>query len=88
MNQKDIVKKASTVVISKSTISTAGLVTLLLVVLKITDNIDIGWLWVFAPYWLPFALVLGFIILFMLGAFIIAGIILAVEAWDSRKNGW
>jgi len=87
MNNKEIANKAKTIIVNRSAISTAGLVVMLLLVLKLTDNIDISWWWVFAPYWLPFALLIGFIILFMIGAVILAMIVVLWEEWDSRKRG-
>jgi hypothetical protein len=36
------------------------------VVLKLTGVVDWSWLWVFAPLWIPFALFLGFFLLFLL----------------------
>ncbi len=85
MDKKEIANKAKTVVVNKSTVSTAGLVVLLLLVLKLTNNIDISWWWVFAPYWLPFALLIGFIALFMIGAAILAIIVVLWEEYESRK---
>jgi len=78
-------KDVSKVVVNRSTISTAGLVVMLLLVLKLTDNIDISWWWVFAPYWLPFALLIGFIAIFIVGAFIISVIFLLWEEYENRK---
>ena len=85
MDQKEIANKAKTVVVNRSTISTAGLVVMLLLVLKLTDNIDISWWWVFAPYWLPFALLFGFIAIFMIGAAIVGIIIVLWEEYENRK---
>jgi len=85
MDKKEIANKAKTVVVNRSTISTAGLVVMLLLVLKLTDNIDISWWWVFAPYWLPFALLIGFIAIFIVGAFIISVIFLLLEEYENRK---
>ena len=34
-----------------------GLITLLLVVAKLTDTIACSWVWVFAPMWIPMAIV-------------------------------
>ena len=86
MDKKEIANKAKTVVINRSTMSTAGLVTLLLVVLKLTNNIDISWWWVFAPYWLPFALLMGFIGVFLIGSLIIGVVIILLDAYNSRSN--
>ena len=37
----------------------------ILFVLKLSDIIDIGWIWVFAPIWIPFS-ILGLICAFVL----------------------
>mgnify|MGYP002629105511 CR=1 FL=1 len=79
-------KKVQNVVVNKSVISTAGLITLLLMILKLTNNIEISWLWVFAPYWLPIAIVFGFIGLFMLGALIVGVIMISWEEYENHKD--
>ena len=35
-------------------------------ILKLTGHIDWSWWWVTSPLWIPFAIVLGFIIFWML----------------------
>lgn len=40
------------------------LLTVLLIVLKITGRVSIGWLWVFAPLWIPTVLLI--VLLFLL----------------------
>lgn len=50
------------------------ILTIVLVVLKALEYIDWSWWWVFAPIWLPFALVLGFIALVFIEGFIVMGI--------------
>lgn len=40
------------------------LLTVLLIVLKITGRVSIGWLWVFAPLWIPTVLLV--VLLFLL----------------------
>lgn len=35
------------------------LITFILLMLKLTNIIDISWLWVFCPIWIPFALLSG-----------------------------
>jgi hypothetical protein len=35
-------------------------------ILKLTGNIDWSWWWVTSPLWIPFAIVLGFMIFWML----------------------
>jgi hypothetical protein len=90
MNQKEITKKVGTtagnIIINKSVVSTAGLITILLVILKVTDNIDIGWFWCFAAYWIPIVIVLGFMGLIIIGGLILSLIIVAWDAYDTRKR--
>lgn len=40
-----------------------GLLTILFIGLKLTDTIDWSWLWVLAPLWIEFALVLTVLVL-------------------------
>lgn len=42
-----------------------GLLFLLFTGLKLTGYIDWSWVWVTAPLWIPFTLVVGFIILYV-----------------------
>lgn len=46
-----------------------GTVTIVLVVLKLAGILNIGWLWVFAPIWIP----LAFLIMALLFMLIICG---------------
>jgi Na+-translocating ferredoxin:NAD+ oxidoreductase RnfA subunit len=41
----------------------AGLLTILLIGLKLTHYIEWNWWWVFAPIWLPWLVVLAFIVI-------------------------
>lgn len=42
--------------------------TLILAILKLANVIEIDWLWVFSPIWIPLALVFGLlVILFIVG---------------------
>lgn len=42
--------------------------TLILAILKLANVIEIDWLWVFSPIWIPLALVFGLlVILFIIG---------------------
>ena len=36
-----------------------GILTIVFIVLKLTNVIDWSWLWVLAPFWIPWAIVLG-----------------------------
>lgn len=43
---------------SSSGIGFFGLLTILFVALKLTDNIDWGWTWVLSPIWIPIIVVI------------------------------
>lgn len=45
-----------------------GLLTILLIGLKLTDHIGLSWLWVFAPLWIPLAVAL---VIFIVGAVLV-----------------
>lgn len=47
-------------VVKKTSVSIFGLLGILFIALKLTDQIDWSWLWVLSPFWLPTALVFGF----------------------------
>ena len=42
-----------------------GLLAIVFITLKLTNYIDWSWWWVLAPLWVPFVLVILFIILFV-----------------------
>ena len=86
MDWEDKKDKCQKVIINKSFMSTAGLITILLVILKLTHNIDISWLWVFAAYWLPIVIVFGFVGIFLIGATIVALIVVIAETYESKKK--
>lgn len=51
-----------------------GILTIVLIVLKLMGEIAIGWGWVFAPIWIPIVLVIAIIaITIVLSLFLIAG---------------
>ncbi len=39
-------------------IESPGLITIILIILKLTHIINWSWLWILSPMWLPFAIVL------------------------------
>lgn len=51
----------------------------MLVILKAVGYLDIEWLWVFAPLWLPIAVVMG--LMFLILALIIVALFLAILAY-------
>ena len=52
--------------------SIAGLLGVAFVVLKLTGVIAWSWVWVLAPFWIPIALVIGFVLI---------GALVAVVLW-------
>jgi hypothetical protein len=65
-----------------------GFLALIFVTLKLTHYIDWDWLWVLAPLWLPFVLVVGIWFLLMVIAFITMTFLHIAEviynAWKRR----
>lgn len=68
-------------------VSFAGLLFLLFLGLKLTNQIDWSWWWVTAPLWGPLALVLGFALIVIFIAFIIAGVALLLGKKVNLKEG-
>ena len=54
---------------------------LIFIILKVTDVITIGWLWVFSPLWIPFAVLVAMI---FAGVVIMCILLLFVEDNDGR----
>ena len=68
-------------------VSFAGLLFLLFLGLKLTNQIDWSWWWVTAPLWGPIALVLGFALIVIFIAFLIAGVALLLGKKVNLKEG-
>lgn len=68
-------------------VSFAGLLFLLFLGLKLTNQIDWSWWWVTAPLWAPLALVLGFALIVIIIAFLIAGVALLLGKKVNLKEG-
>lgn len=66
-------------VFRKEGIGFTGLLTIALVIAKALGYLEIEWLWVFAPLWLPAVLVLGLILIVV--ALIIVALFLALIAY-------
>ncbi|MFA0822915.1 MAG: hypothetical protein ACC612_08485 [Methanomethylovorans sp.] len=66
-------------VFRKENVGFTGLLTIVLVILKVMEHLEISWLWVFAPLWLPVAVVLSLILIIV--ALIIVALFLAVLAY-------
>ena len=60
----------------------AGLLTVLFIGLKLTDNIDWSWWWVLSPLWIGIALVLS---IFVIGI-VLAGLIGGIAALCTSKK--
>tara|TARA_Y100000992_G_scaffold300820_1_gene270280 strand:- start:2244 stop:2480 length:237 start_codon:yes stop_codon:yes gene_type:complete len=57
--------KGVTMEVTKTKIRTAtllDLIALLLISLKLAEAIEVSWLWVLAPWWIPLSFTLGFLI--------------------------
>ena len=80
----------------KTNISIGGLglptmLTILLVILKLTENIDCSWIWVFSPLWIcaliPVAVlvaILAFALAVLIGAGIVMGIVTLWAMWEVK----
>jgi membrane protein YdbS with pleckstrin-like domain len=60
-----------------SGLNVTGVLLILFIVLKLTNNIDWNWWWVLSPLWIPIAGVLAVVILMAL----IVGIMEAFKRW-------
>lgn len=63
-------------------IGLGGALFLVLLVLKLTDNIDLSWWWVTAPLWIPYAIALAVVVI---GA-VIMGVLWLFESEQDRRN--
>ena len=59
---------------SEGGIGFCGLLTIVFIVLKLTDNIEWSWLWVLSPLWVPIVFVLGIIGIILAVALIATGV--------------
>lgn len=67
-----------------------GLLGVAFVVLKLIGIIEWSWLWVTAPFWIPFAFILSILILyllFMVIAFVFTFIIACISDSNSKRIG-
>ena len=58
---------------ARTGISFTGALTLIFITLKLTNVIDWSWWWVLAPLWIPFALIIAFVIIAFILGFIVGG---------------
>ena len=65
------------------------LLTIVFIILKLTDYIDWSWWWVLSPIWLPIAVILGLCIglpiIFVVGAFLFFAIAEGID-WLVKKG--
>jgi len=76
MSQKDVTVTYSPVL---------GVLGAVLVVLKLLGEIELAWVWVLAPFWIPWAAFAAFIVV----PFVVLGImalILEIVEWFDRKR--
>lgn len=66
--------KQNKTVVYQGGIGFCGLLTIVLIVLKLIKVIDISWIWVFSPLWIPTALYVAGLIIYLLIICIIFGI--------------
>ena len=52
---------------SSSGIGFTGLLTIVFIVLKLTNYIDWSWWWVLSPLWISFGVVIGILLLVLIG---------------------
>ena len=65
-------------------ISFCGVLAILFIGLKLTDNIDWSWLWVLSPLWVPPAII--FTILVLVGVVAVAALAVAATADQLKKR--
>ena len=66
---------------SSGGVGVAGLLGVLFIGLKLGHVIDWPWFWVLAPFWIP----LGFVLVLLLFAGIVAGAVKALDKADEKK---
>lgn len=57
-----------------------GALTLLFIAMKLMGAIDWSWVWVLSPLWIPFAIVLGIMLLV-----VVVGLVVALLSGDDEK---
>jgi hypothetical protein len=53
-------------VVNNTGIGFFGLLTIVFIILKLTNYIDWSWFWVLAPLWMPPVLIIAFFLIFMM----------------------
>lgn len=51
----------------------AGILTIVFVILKLTNVISWSWVWVLSPLWIGFAVAIAFLVLYILGSVVFVG---------------
>jgi len=65
-----------------------GLLTLLLVYLKVTGHFQESWFWVFLPMTWPFVLGLAFVAVFFVAAAVVIFIVLVFYSKEEIRKAW
>ena len=60
-------------------VSALSLLGVAFVILKLTGVIDWAWIWVLAPFWIPWAIILGILL-------VVGLVVLAVKLYDHRQR--
>jgi hypothetical protein len=87
---KEFASKAGDVIMNKRSFSFFGVLTLLLIFLKLTGQASIGWLWIVASFFGPILVVFTIVGVVMLSA-IIGGVVIfggacLIDLWDKRNK--
>ena len=77
--------KQNKTVVYQGGIGFCGLLTIVLIVLKLIKIIDISWIWVFSPLWIPTALYVAGLLIYILILCLIFGIKHIRNVIRSRK---
>ncbi|WP_254512874.1 hypothetical protein [Anatilimnocola floriformis] len=59
-----------------------GLLTIVLITLKLCNVIAWTWIWVLSPLWVPLALGLGVIVVLLIAIALVAAVAAIAEAWS------
>lgn len=73
--------------VSVSIAPTSTLLGLLFIALKLTGYINWSWFYVTLPFWAPFAIFIGLVVLFVAGALILAFCSTLYDSIKYRKKG-
>jgi len=93
MNRRQFVTKTKNVVVNNRTLPFFSMLTLILITLKLTGTITIGWGWIVACFFAPLIILLSFLgiifggfLIFIIGGGICIAIMHAYE--QIKKKAW